>query len=312
VKLSFVCSTLALWLLGSSLQAAIIGIEEVNPDEMAAIIETNFGEDSLAFSDRTHQHNSAAFNDAGVLSTTGTNILPLPSYLLGQDYIRFANDAKTIADYSATITTDEPSNFWLLVDNRMDGAAGNVNSPNSTDPVLEGALQWVVDGGWVRLNTGISPNGQADYTGVDEGGEGVGPGVGLNQFYSVYTLPTLETSVTVHGVVNGGNFISLIAGKQFTPGDFNGDGNVDGMDFTILSNNLGGHLDGPVGRENGDMNFDGRVDLDDFGLFKGLPAGGAAIGQGQAIPEPSSIVLVCCVLGALSLGYLRKRGQAVA
>ena len=176
------------------------------------MIGNNFGEDALTFSDRTHQHNGAAFNDEGVLSTSGTNIVPLPSYLLGHDYVQFANDARGLVDYSATVTTDVPSKFYLLVDNRINGPANDNSSPNSVDPVLGGGLQWILDGGWERVNTGISPNGQADYTGVDEGGEGVGPGVGLNQFYSVYTLPNLATSVVVESNnIGGNNMISLVA-----------------------------------------------------------------------------------------------------
>ena len=70
----------------------------------------------------------------------------------------------------------------------------------------------MLDGGWQRVNTGISPNGQADYTGVDEGGDGTGAGQGLNQFYAVYTLPTPASTVTVSNNGTGGsNMISLVA-----------------------------------------------------------------------------------------------------
>ena len=43
------------------------------------------------------------------------------------------------------------------------------------------------------------PNGQADYTGVDEGGDGEGAGQGLNQYYAVYTLNSEEVSVVIGG-----------------------------------------------------------------------------------------------------------------
>ncbi|MDG2122092.1 MAG: PEP-CTERM sorting domain-containing protein, partial [Verrucomicrobiales bacterium] len=100
--------------------------------------------------------------------------------------------------------------WYLLVDNRVDGVAGNNGSPNSVDPVLGGSLQWVIDGGWQRVNTGISPDGQADYTGVDESGNGIGAGEGLNQFYSVYTLGSLsEVTVSSNGI-GGNNMISLV------------------------------------------------------------------------------------------------------
>jgi len=70
------------------------------------------------------------------------------------------------------------------------------------------------------VNTGISPIGQADYTGVDEGGQAIGPGIGLNQFYSVWTLPHTLNSVTVSNNGAGeSNMISLVASPELNPGD---------------------------------------------------------------------------------------------
>lgn len=190
----------------------ITGVTETNLGADApATIGTGFAEDSLTFSDRTHQHNGAAFNGEGALSTSGTNIVPLPAYLVGGDFVQFANNARENVGYQAVVTASAPMNWYLLVDNRLDGIAANGSSPNTEDPVLGGTLQWVIDGGWQRVNTGISPNGQPDYTGVDEGGDGVGAGVGLNQFYSVYTLPAASSSVTVGGPqIGGNNMISLV------------------------------------------------------------------------------------------------------
>jgi hypothetical protein len=206
--------TLALcFLLASAADAAIISVLETNlaPDTAAIIALGNFGEDALAFSDRIHQHNGAAFNDAGVLSTSGTNVVPLPSYLTGADYVRFANDARDNAGYSATVIADQQYIWHLLVDNRVNGPAGDNSSPNTTDPVLGGTLAWVNLGGWQRLDTGISPGGQADYTAVDEGGNGVGAGQGLNQFYSVYRFPIPTNVVTVfNNGVGGNNMVSLV------------------------------------------------------------------------------------------------------
>lgn len=198
--------TLLVVVAPSTVEASITGVTEVNlGTDTPAVIETDFNEDQLAFSDRTHQHNGAAFDaTTDLLSTSGTNIVGLPVYLTGHDYVRFANNARDNAGYTATITADELSHFYLLVDNRLDGVAGSTGSPNTTDPVLGGSLQWIIDDGWERVNTGISPGGQADYTGVDEGGDGTGAGVGLNQFYSVYRL-TNRTSVTCGSQEIGGS-----------------------------------------------------------------------------------------------------------
>lgn len=169
-----------------------------------------FEEDALTFSDRTHEHNSAAFDSgSGLLSTEGDLVVSLPNYLVGRPYVKFANNARDQDDYEATVTSDEPVQWYLLLDNRINGPAENADSSNDSDPELGGTFQWVIDGGWERVNTGISPEGQADYTGVDEGGDG-----GLNQFYAVYTLTGPSMAVTVRNNGTGGsNMISLVAGS---------------------------------------------------------------------------------------------------
>ena len=180
------------------------------------VVDGIFGEDALAYSDRTHQHNGAAFNDDGVLDKAGGNIVPLPSYLVGSPYYRFANNARENAGYVGQLTSDVECYWYLLIDNRLDGPNGARKQGNSNtgDAILGGTLQWVIDGGWQRVNTGISPNGQADYTGLDEGGNAVGPGLGLNQFFGVWVLPNLSTSATVNGNgISGSNMISVVAAQ---------------------------------------------------------------------------------------------------
>jgi len=208
---------LVLLLVGPTSQAGIISnvIETNLGTDTPAIIATDFGEDVLAFSDRTHQHNGAAFDDTGTLTTpTGPNIVGLPSYLVGADYVRFANSAKGNDDYSATVFSNGRAAWYLLVDNRMNGPEDRGTSPNTTDPVLGGTLQWVIDGNWERVNTGLSPNGQADYTGIDEGGEAVGSGQGLDQFFSVYRFPLMIDVVTVRNPASTfthTNMVTLLA-----------------------------------------------------------------------------------------------------
>lgn len=193
--------------------AAITGFVETNPDTDLAVIGVNLQEDSLFFSDRVHQHNGPGFDaTTGLLSTGGTNIKGIPSYLLGNDYMRLANDARSRAGYSIAVTVDIDTQFYLLLDNRNNGVAGDTSSTPQTDPVLGGNLQWVIDKGWVRVNTGISPNGQPDFTGIDEDPVGVGPGVSIQQFFSIYTK-TVPAGTEVFEAQNsgGGNMYSIVA-----------------------------------------------------------------------------------------------------
>ena len=86
---------------------------------------------------------------------------------------------------------------------------------------------------------------------------------------------------------------------DITPGDFNGDDVVDASDFAILAENF----DTGTSFENGDINFDGRVDLRDFAQFRAIfnsQAPGAA-----AVPEPNGFVLV--VSSVLLVSLVRRR-----
>ncbi len=199
--------------------AAITSVVETNvaPDPVAQI-SPDFGEEALSYNDRTHQHNGVAFDEfSGLLSTTGTNIADLPSYLLGYDYVKFSNNARDNANYSAVVNTDTPSTFYVLIDNRINGPNVTVASSSNSDPVLGGTLQWVIDGGWLRMNTGISPNGQPDYSGIDETGDGFGPGIGVNNFMSIYRFPSVATSVTVRNGIYPGNMITVVAVPTAAP-----------------------------------------------------------------------------------------------
>jgi hypothetical protein len=137
-----------------------------------------FKEDAEIMTDRVHNWN-------GVL----TNI-PLPSYLLNQEYIQIANNNRDNAAFRLDITVGGPASIFLLLDNRIgDGVATNA-------PTLGGAtMQWVLDQGWQPAATGQNRFGdptRPDEAGVDEGsatdgtGRGTGPGNDINNYSSVY------------------------------------------------------------------------------------------------------------------------------
>jgi len=254
--------SLSLWLSCSTfLNGSIISVSETGlGGDTAAIIAQDFREDALSFSDRAHQHNGAAFNGT-TLSTNGSTVVALPDYLVGADYIRFANNVRENSPYSAVITTDVTSDFYLLIDNRLNGPAGSTGSLNSSDPVLGGTLQWVIDGGWERVNTGISPGGQPDYTGVDEGGDGTGAGQRLNQFYAVYKHPSSSTSITVQSNgIGGSNMLSLVAVEA--GGAVGPDSDNDGLP-DLWENEFFGSL---AQADSGDFDNDGLTNLQEYNL----------------------------------------------
>jgi hypothetical protein len=93
-----------------------------------------------------------------------------------------------------------------------------------------------------------------------------------------------------------------------SPADINGDNVVNMADYTLLLNNMGLHLDGPIVQgANGDLNADRKIDPADFGVFKAAFPGGAGAFEAAlaaSVPEPSSVVLV--LLAACGLAFRRR------
>jgi hypothetical protein len=160
-----------------------------------------FGEDVPAYLDRTHQHNGPRFSAAGTLSTAaGDPASGLPSYLVGGEYVStMQSNRDNPAGFQINVTVNQPVTAYLLLDNRL-GSAANTDPPTLGSGGV-GLMAWVADDGWVQKITGYSPNGQPDYTAVDEGatitdfntrstnttGLGTGPGNEIQNFYTVYT-----------------------------------------------------------------------------------------------------------------------------
>ena len=83
-------------------------------------------------------------------------------------------------------------------------------------------------------------------------------------------------------------------GVQPWPGDINGDGKVDLVDFNILKVNFG--LSGDdVQRSDGDLNGDHTVNLVDFNELK------TNFGTTAPVPEPGAIAIVAMIAGCVCI-----------
>lgn len=129
----------------------------------------SFGQNVPCYVDRAH----AWVGASGSIS--------IPSYLLGQEYIMEGNDNRDNTSLTLDITVNVPVQVYLLVDNRMPNGKAN-----ATPPVFgPGAMQWVLDDGWVGVTNGLNRDGtptRPDEVGVDESADGT-----INQWSSIYT-----------------------------------------------------------------------------------------------------------------------------
>ena len=105
---------------------------------------------------------------------------------------------------------------------------------------------------------------------------------------------TLQTLITLSG-----NTWDPMALTAIGPGDFNGDGSVDGADLTIWQNAYGSAAD----ETSGDIDGDGLATGNDFLEWQRLLTGSTASAAAIGVPEPGTLLLL--LLGLVATGRSR-------
>jgi hypothetical protein len=102
------------------------------------------------------------------------------------------------------------------------------------------------------------------------------------------------------GFTDQDSFITLLTPAE--PGDYNGDGHVDASDYAVWRGAFG------TNNPSADGNGNGVVDAADYVIWRDhASAAGSGAVLSQAVPEPSTLLMVViCVIG-LSLPFRRSQ-----
>jgi hypothetical protein len=173
-KLMFLVLVSVFCLSAGLAQAAVItDVVRRNSTNDPPVIATDLQEDSLCFVDRTHEYNA----------------LPL----LGIDYVKVANNDKTVATYELDVTLGCSATLYLVIDNRVGGTAdtGGLGDWAGVDPDLSSKMTWVTSMGFA--DTGYD-------VGIDEGGNG-----SIDKWSSVFSKDVSAGTITLLEQNDGGS-----------------------------------------------------------------------------------------------------------
>lgn len=158
-----------------------------------------FGEDAKAMTDRVHDYNAASGS------------VPLPSYLVGKEYIMIANNNRDNAAFALDITISQHSLVYLLIDNRLG------DGDNATPPDFSTYMKWVSQDLWLPVNLNGNQVGNPafpDTIGIDESADGT-----INQFSSVYLKIFPAGTFTLNEFGEGGrNMYGVVVAGIPEPG----------------------------------------------------------------------------------------------
>jgi hypothetical protein len=234
-------------------------------------------------------------NDGGVLSPGdgGTGTFTIDGGSSVNPLVAFAADAgngggRGLYDLGAAGSSD----VMALVN-------GDVNDVVFSSTVLDfNVLGGATSGDYTLFTADVA----GAYSGLTIGGGGVITG-GLSIGGGLGAGSTLK-------LVGNDIIVSAVITTTGLPGDYNDDGVVDAVDYTVWRNNLGDPTEADI-NDNGDGQ--NGVDPADYGWWKqhygdiapGAGGGGLA---GNSVPEPTSATLI--LLAGACLGAVRGRGLA--
>jgi hypothetical protein len=174
-----------------------------------------FGHFAPTFVDRNHRY----ANDP----VTGVATLPIPAYLVGNEYIMSGNDNRddaTNANYRLDVTVANESIAYMLIDNRM--SASTAADDNLDPPTFDAThMQWILDQGWLATANGMNrlhdPT-RPDELAIDEGADNT-----INQWYSVYYKRVPAGTFSLFQANNDGqNMYGVVVGPVPEPGSMLG------------------------------------------------------------------------------------------
>ncbi len=215
------------------------------------------------------------FNDTAAYTVTGD--VPVTG----------AIDNDTQVTNSSRVAYDKGTGYIYFID--QDGGPNFLEDIYVFDP----ATGTIIYSELEAMNPGIfNPGTQVIFTRGDINGDGVVDGSDITELTGAIAAPTALLDewydLTADGVINNDDLTELQSIIGTTPGDFDGDGDVDGADFLVWQ-----RTDGSVSG------------LSDWQGNYGFGSLAASAASNVAVPEPSSLLL-CLGMGLILFSHRKN------
>lgn len=126
-----------------------------------------------------------------------------------------------------------------------------------------------------------------------------GTSAGTESLFTAASIANLTVSGSYLYFTSGDSLFSMPLFDALTPGDFDGDGDVDGADFVAWQTNF--PTQSGASRADGDANGDDKVDGADFAVWQDSFSS-AAGGGTSPVPEPNTALIALTAAALLAAG----------